>query len=104
MAGKSRAFEPAQSIEVEGNKGGSYIRIARTSKEDVVRLAVGHDCVTSCDIEISVFALAGVTLPPRPRHTVMPGCCEMVHRVLEKLQATTPVVVPEPEPEYVAEF
>lgn len=46
----------------------------------------------------------GTTLPPRPRATVMPGCCEMVRRVLEKLQATTPVEIEEPEPPYVADF
>lgn len=62
--------------------------------QDFLRLARDMECLLG----------KGVTLPPRPRHTVMPSCAAMVARVMEKLMETTPVVVPEPEPEYVTEF
>lgn len=45
---------------IEGNKGGSYVRIAATDRPDVVRLEVGHDCVVRFDREINVWAFAAI--------------------------------------------
>lgn len=45
------------SINVEGNNGGSYIFIEATS-EGMVRLEVGETCIKTVDMEISVTGLA----------------------------------------------
>ena len=47
-------------LTIEGNKGGSYITIETTSREDVVRLQVGHDCVNRIDQEVNVWLLAEI--------------------------------------------
>lgn len=47
-------------LNIEGNKGGSFISIDPTERDDVVRLRVGHDCVHRIDTKISVFALAAI--------------------------------------------
>jgi len=46
-------------IEIQGNRGGSYVRISVIS-EGMVHLSVGESCVTTIDQEISVAALAAV--------------------------------------------
>lgn len=58
---KERVVE--RELHIEGNNGGSFIDIEvvkHTSRDDTVRLRVGHDCVMSCEVEISTFALAAV--------------------------------------------
>lgn len=48
-------------VTFEGNKGGSYLRFAPTDRDDIVRLEVGHDCVTTVkEQEINIFALAAI--------------------------------------------
>ncbi len=62
------AFEMrAKEMTIEGNKGGSYITITQTDREDVVRLEVGHDCVTRIDQEINVWALAAILSEAKDR-------------------------------------
>ena len=54
-----KAHPPIRAIEVEGNNGGSYVRIEEV-REGVVELSVGETCVTTVKQEISVVALAGI--------------------------------------------
>lgn len=49
-----------QDISVEGNNGGSYVRIEELEADGMVRLEVGETCVVTIDQEISVCALAAV--------------------------------------------
>jgi hypothetical protein len=51
-------MKKARTIEVEGNKGASFVFIGETEKEGVVRLRVGHDCIITVDCLISVVELA----------------------------------------------
>lgn len=55
-----KELERAQPIyvEVEGNKGGSYVRLMKASAEGMVHLEVGESCVVTVQQEISVAALA----------------------------------------------
>lgn len=47
------------TLEVEGNKGGSYVRLDRAGMpEGMVRLEVGETCVRTINQDISVAALA----------------------------------------------
>ena len=45
-------------IEVEGNNGGSFIRLEHSPKDGFCFLSVGHDCVHRVDREIKVVELA----------------------------------------------
>lgn len=70
---KSQA-EP-RTLEVEGNNGGSYVRITEVREgivrlrvgEGIVHLRVGETCVVAVDQEISVAALAAVLTWARDR-------------------------------------
>ena len=46
--------------EVEGARGGSYVRLAPGEKEGMCRIEVGHSCVVTVDREIPVTWLAAV--------------------------------------------
>lgn len=52
--------QPPEFIEVQGNNGGSFVAIARTERDGVVHLNVGHDCVIRIDQEITAAALAAI--------------------------------------------
>jgi hypothetical protein len=54
-----RTKPPATSFEVQGNRGGSYVRITSIDN-GMVHLEVGETCVVTVDQEISVAALAAV--------------------------------------------
>ena len=47
------------SLEVQGNRGGSYIRLTEI-REGMVHIEVGETCVRTIDQEISVAALAAI--------------------------------------------
>lgn len=47
-------------IEVEGNKGGSYVRLASTEREGFCALEVGETCVVTVREVIPVAWLAAV--------------------------------------------
>lgn len=46
-------------FEVEGNNGGSYVRITSLGK-GMCRIAVGETCVTTINMDMSVSALAAI--------------------------------------------
>ncbi|MDO9334982.1 MAG: hypothetical protein Q7T61_01145 [Caulobacter sp.] len=49
-----------QRVEVEGNNGGSYIRLEATEKEGVCFLEVGETCVRTISDKFSVVQLAAI--------------------------------------------
>jgi hypothetical protein len=52
-------FKVPQHIEVEGNKGGSFVHLAPHEQEGMCCLQVGHDCVMRIPYqEIEVTRLA----------------------------------------------
>lgn len=55
-----------RTLEVEGNNGGSYVRVTEV-REGMVRLEVGETCVVTVDQEISVAALAAILTHARDR-------------------------------------
>jgi hypothetical protein len=58
---KKPASKEFWSKMLEGNRGGSYVRLTETDDREVVRLEVGHDCVVTVrERRISVFALAAI--------------------------------------------
>jgi hypothetical protein len=48
---------PLQSIEVQGNRGGSYVRVDE-QRDGMIFLEVGETCIRTISQEISVCALA----------------------------------------------
>ncbi len=56
---KPKAPDFYASLEVEGNNGGSYVRIEREDNSGDVFLEVGESCVRTVSQKISVVALAG---------------------------------------------
>lgn len=54
-------LEPNLHVTLEGNKGGSYVRLTTTEVDEVFEIEVGHDCVTAVKAQrISGFALAAI--------------------------------------------
>ena len=54
-----RELEAAPSFEIQGNRGGTFLRIE--GKDETVNLTLGHDCVyVFNDRPMSVFALGAV--------------------------------------------
>ncbi len=51
---------PLESIEVEGNNGGSYVRLGRAEQDGFCTLEVGETCVRTICCTISVVALAAL--------------------------------------------
>ena len=56
----SRQQFPADSLEVEGNNGGSYIRLGRADQDGFCTLEVGETCIRTISCTISVVALAAI--------------------------------------------
>ncbi len=56
---KRKAFAP-ERLEVEGNNGGSYIRITTVEQEGFCHLEVGETCVQTLSRVVSVAALAAL--------------------------------------------
>ena len=54
-----RVIAPPRSIEVSGNRGGSFVHI-EDAGGGMIHLAVGETCVSTVDQKISVAALAAV--------------------------------------------
>lgn len=48
------------SLEVDGNKGGSYVRLGSTEREGFCALEVGETCVVTVRQELPVAWLAAV--------------------------------------------
>lgn len=95
-----RSFSLAEAQRIIAQHGGQVL-FPETPQE---RLEGKWQHFLSLARDMECLLGKGVVLPPRPRPTVMPSCAAMVNRVLSKLQETTPVEVPEPEPAYAAEF
>lgn len=53
-------YTDPQSCHVEGNNGGSYVRLVESNKPGHCLLEVGESCVTTIDEEIPVALLACV--------------------------------------------
>lgn len=51
---------PLDSIEVEGNNGGSYVRLGRAEQEGFCTLEVGETCIGTVSCTMSVVALAAI--------------------------------------------
>lgn len=47
-------------IEVEGARGGSFVRIDKTDREGIVDIEVGHSCVITVRHELPVTWLAAL--------------------------------------------
>jgi hypothetical protein len=47
-------------LEVEGARGGSYVRLEQTETEGVCRIEVGHSCVRTVSQNIPVTWLAAI--------------------------------------------
>lgn len=95
-----RSFSLAEAQRIIAQHGGQVL-FPETPQE---RLEAKWQHFLSLARDMEILIGKGVALPPRPRPTIMTSCAEMVTRVLDKLQETTPVEVPEPERPYAAEF
>lgn len=56
----AKRYEPPTSFEVQGARGGSFVRLSRTDNEERVHVEVGHSCVITVNQEIPVTWLAAV--------------------------------------------
>ena len=56
-----------RSLEVEGNRGGSFVTLIEESREGMVRLEVGESCVVTVQESISVAALAIILTAAKDR-------------------------------------
>jgi hypothetical protein len=56
----SKRFKHSECLEVQGNNGGSYIRLTQANQDGFCHLEVGETCVRTIDCVVSVSALAAI--------------------------------------------
>lgn len=60
-----RSQFPSDHIEVDGNRSGSYIKLARSEREGFCAIEVGETCVVTIREEIPVAWLAAILTKAR---------------------------------------